>query len=89
MASAAPGCLSHSATATVHSKPIVADLQAFGYNAGGGGRTGQDRFPRHLADVNHDGAADIIGFGYDGVYEALSSAFHLTEIGHHRESCYR
>ena len=44
-------------------KPLVADALSFGYDAGGGGWTGQDRFPRHLADVNHDGSADIIGFG--------------------------
>jgi hypothetical protein len=31
-----------------------------------------DTFPRTLADLNGDGAADIVGFGYNGVYEALS-----------------
>ena len=58
-------------------KPIVADLQAFGADGSAGGWFSDDRFPRHLADVNHDGAADIVGFGYDGVYESLSSGFHL------------
>ena len=58
-------------------KPIVADLQAFGSDPSAGGWFSEDRFPRHLADVNHDGAADIVGFGYDGVYESLSSEFHL------------
>ena len=53
-------------------RPIAADLQAFGTEPGAGGWTFQDRFPRHVADVDHDGAADIIGFGYDGVYESLS-----------------
>ena len=58
-------------------KTIVADLHAFGTDDSVGGWFSDDRFPRHLADVNHDGAADIIGFGYDGVYESLSSGFHL------------
>ena len=30
------------------------------------------RLPRLLADVNGDGAADIVGFGQTGVWEALS-----------------
>jgi hypothetical protein len=42
-----------------------------------GGWSSDDRYPRHLADINHDGAADIIGFGQAGVYEALSNGFHL------------
>jgi hypothetical protein len=56
-------------------RPLIADLQQFGAEAGGW--TSQDRFPRELADVNHDGAADIVGFGAPGVYEALSHHFDL------------
>jgi hypothetical protein len=37
----------------------------FGYNAGG---WRVDRHPRFLADTTADGRADIVGFGYDGVY---------------------
>ena len=55
----------------------VADLQAFGSGPIGGGWTSNDSFPRLLGDVNHDGAADIIGFGYNGVYESLSNGLHL------------
>src|SRR5262245_22731826 len=32
-----------------------------------------DRHPRFLADVTGDGRADIVGFGDDGVYVALSN----------------
>jgi hypothetical protein len=32
-----------------------------------------DKHPRTLADVNKDGCADIIGFGYDRVLVALSN----------------
>jgi hypothetical protein len=51
------------------------ELGAFA--SGAGGWNSQDLYPRQLADVNHDGNADIIGFGYTGVYEALSNGFHL------------
>jgi hypothetical protein len=51
------------------------DVQAFA--PGAGGWNSDDTYPRHLADINHDGAADIVGFGQAGVYEALSNGFHL------------
>ena len=44
-----------------------------GFTKGAGGWTSQDVYPRMLADVNGDGMADIVGFGYKGVYVALSS----------------
>jgi Ca2+-binding RTX toxin-like protein len=56
-------------------RPITADVQAFAPDAAGW--TSQDAYPRYLADVNHDGAADIVGFGQNGVFEALSNGFHL------------
>jgi len=34
----------------------------------------QDHYPRVLADVNGDGRADIVGFGYGGTYVALGQA---------------
>ena len=34
----------------------------------------QDHYPRLLADVNGDGRADIVGFGYGGVFTALGKA---------------
>ena len=39
-----------------------------------GGWTDFDRYPRHVADVNGDGRADIVGFGNDAVYTALGQA---------------
>ena len=42
----------------------------FGYGAGG---WRVDQHPRFLADVTGDGRADIIGFGNDGVWVALSN----------------
>jgi hypothetical protein len=53
----------------------LADVQAFA--PGAGGWNSDDTYPRHLADINHDGAADIVGFGQAGVYDALSNGFHL------------
>jgi hypothetical protein len=38
------------------------------------GWSSQDQYPRFLADVNHDGKADIVGFGAAGVYVALGQA---------------
>jgi len=40
----------------------------FGYNAGG---WRVERHPRFLADLTADGRADIVGFGYDGVWVSL------------------
>jgi len=41
----------------------------FGYKAG---NWRVDQHPRLMADINHDGRDDIIGFGQDGVYVSLS-----------------
>jgi hypothetical protein len=49
------------------------DTQQFGAGASAGGWNGENFFPRHLADINHDGAADLVGFGTAGVYIALSN----------------
>jgi len=38
------------------------------------GWTSQDQLPRHVADMNGDGNADIVGFGTAGVYVAYGSA---------------
>ncbi|HEU0291504.1 MAG TPA: S8 family serine peptidase, partial [Anaerolineales bacterium] len=43
---------------------------AFSYDAG----WRVDQHPRMLADVNGDGKADAVGFGYAGVYVALANA---------------
>ncbi|ABW29507.1 VCBS [Acaryochloris marina MBIC11017] len=40
----------------------------------GGGWTSNDRFPRQLADVNGDGRADIVGFGYRSVIVSLGQS---------------
>ena len=54
-------------------QPSVLALGAFGAGAHAGGWSSQDIFPRQLADINNDGAADLIGFGASGVYVALSN----------------
>jgi Tol biopolymer transport system component len=43
----------------------------FGSEATGGGWATQNQYPRLLGDVNGDGRADIVGFGFDGAFTAL------------------
>jgi hypothetical protein len=51
----------------------VLKLAAFGQSEAGGGWISDDKYPRHLADVNGDGLADIVGFGDSGVQIAYAS----------------
>jgi hypothetical protein len=44
------------------------------FTVGAGGWSSQDRFPRHIADVNGDGFSDIVGFGQAGVLVSFGSA---------------
>jgi Ca2+-binding RTX toxin-like protein len=44
------------------------------FAVGAGGWSSQDRFPRHIADVNGDGYSDIVGFGQAGVLVSFGSA---------------
>lgn len=53
--------------------PVLASTE-FGASASAGGWSSNDRYPREMADVNGDGRADIVGFGENGVYVALSRA---------------
>ena len=46
-------------------------LNSFGTDGAAGGWSSEDQFPRHLADINGDHRADIVGFGNDRVYVAL------------------
>ena len=46
----------------------------FGAGAAGGGWGSQNTYQRALADVNGDGRADIVGFGFSGTYVALANA---------------
>ena len=48
-------------------------LSAFGALNCAGGWENNDLFPRELADVNGDGMADIVGFGFGGVNVALAT----------------
>jgi hypothetical protein len=56
--------------------PSSFQLANFGPSAGGW--TSDNIYPRLLADINNDGAADIVGFGQSGVYDALSNGFHFV-----------
>ena len=49
-----------------------------GFGAGNGWGAGFDLYPRHVADVNGDGKADIVGFAAGGVQVALSQDDLLT-----------
>ncbi len=51
-------------------------LNNFGQSTGW---TSQDAFARHVADVNGDGKADIVGFGQAGTYVSLASATQAGE----------
>ncbi|MDJ0745761.1 MAG: FG-GAP-like repeat-containing protein [Xenococcaceae cyanobacterium MO_167.B27] len=42
------------------------------FSVNNGGFTSFDQLPRQVADVNGDGNADIIGFGFNSVFTALS-----------------
>ena len=50
----------------------TSDLNAFGSGPSAGAWTSEDEYPRLLADVTGDHAADIVGFGYYVVYVAPS-----------------
>src|SRR5262245_59159714 len=45
-------------------------LNAFGTDGGWGS---QDTYTRELADINHDGNADIVGFATSGIYVSLAN----------------
>lgn len=49
------------------------ELGAFGASAAAGGWSSENSYPRILADINGDRAADIVGFGNSGVITALSN----------------
>jgi len=54
--------------ANTNGVPVVANFNpAFGWAS-------QDQNPRHVADVNGDGYADIVGFGFAGVLVSFGSA---------------
>jgi hypothetical protein len=49
--------------------PVTADESAFSQPQGW---TSDNSFHRELADINHDGSLDIVGFGYAGVWAGLN-----------------
>jgi hypothetical protein len=70
---AADGVVVALATGNGHFGALTSGIANFGFNAGAGGWTSQDQYPRLLADVNGDGMADIIGFGADRVGVSLAT----------------
>ena len=57
------------------SEAQVADIGAEGssnFTVNSGGWTSQDQYPRAVADIDGDGRDDIIGFGQDSIFYALS-----------------
>ena len=58
------------ATAGGHFAAPTLEVAAFG--VGAGDWSTDNTYPRELADVTGDGKADIIGFGYAGLYESES-----------------
>jgi hypothetical protein len=59
------------ATSSGHFADATLALNSFGTSASSGGWSSMDQFPRHLADINGDGRADIVGFGGDATFVAL------------------
>ena len=51
-----------------------ASLVLDNFAAGAGGWSSENTYPRAVGDVNGDGKADIVGFGRDGVWEALATS---------------
>ena len=52
-------------------------LELSAYNPANGW-TSDDTYPRLLADIDNDHAADLIGFGQNGVYTSLAHAYMLV-----------
>jgi hypothetical protein len=55
-------------TASTFALPVLG-VANYGYSAGGW--TSFNTYPRFVADVNHDGKGDIVGFGVGGTYVSL------------------
>jgi uncharacterized protein (DUF2147 family) len=59
------------ATTGGHFADATLALNSFGTSDSSGGWSSMDQFPRHLADVNGDGRADVVGFGAGATFVAL------------------
>jgi hypothetical protein len=68
----------HVALATGGGSFGPSSFQLASFAPGAGGWSSDDTYPRLLADINHDGTADIVGFGQGGVYDALANGFHFV-----------
>jgi hypothetical protein len=56
------------------SGPVLLGGTSF-WGAQTGGWSSEDTYPRLLADANHDGNADIVGFASTGIYASLAFGF--------------
>jgi hypothetical protein len=68
----ANGVFAALATGDGHFGALQQISTGFGSTDAAGGWASNDRFPRTLADMNGDHAADIVGFGANGTFVALN-----------------
>ena len=52
----------------------------FGRGVSGGGWANNDLYPRLLGDLNHDGLADIVGFGESGIFVAPAYVDKISNV---------
>ena len=53
-------------------QPSTQDIALYGASQAAGGWSSNDSAPRHVVDIDGDGAADIVAFGAGGTYVSYS-----------------